>query len=141
VEAMTSERERNAKQDIAEVLVRYATGIDSRDWALFRSCFHPDVRAEYDGIATWNGSDAITTFMIDAHAGMGHTLHKLSNFAIRVDGNRATARSYVDAILMAEDGQTGLNPIGFYDDDFVDTEEGWCIAVRRFTMVHSRELG
>ena len=28
--------EGTAKQEIAEVLVRYATGIDRRDWDLFR---------------------------------------------------------------------------------------------------------
>ena len=48
--------------------------------------------------------------MITSHADMGHTMHRLSNLAITVDGDTATARSYVDAILMAADGQTGLNP-------------------------------
>ena len=51
------------KQDIAEVLVRYATGIDRRDWELFRTCFTHDVLAEYDGIDTWTDVDAITAFM------------------------------------------------------------------------------
>jgi hypothetical protein len=49
-----------SKQDIAEVLVRYATGIDRRDWDLFRSCFAADCLAEYEGIGTWESADAVT---------------------------------------------------------------------------------
>ena len=132
--------EGTAKQDIAEVLVRYATGIDRRDWDLFRSCFTADCLAEYGDIGTWESADAITDFMVTAHAGMGHTMHRISNIAIDVDqatATRAVARSYVDGILMAPDGQTGFNPIGFYDDQLVRTDDGWRIAHRTFTMVIS----
>jgi hypothetical protein len=34
---VTSEQEHADKHEIAEVLNRYATGIDRRDWALFRT--------------------------------------------------------------------------------------------------------
>jgi 3-phenylpropionate/cinnamic acid dioxygenase small subunit len=134
--------EGTSKQDIAEVLVRYATGIDRRDWDLFRSCFAVDCLAEYEGIGTWESADAITDFMTTAHARMGHTMHRISNVAIDVhaDGDRAVARSYVDGILMAADDETGFNPIGFYDDELVRTPDGWRIAHRTFTMVTFRTL-
>ena len=131
-----SDDERAATQDIAEVLVRYATGIDRRDWELFRTCFTPDVLAEYEGLDPWNSVDEITESMTSSHADMGHTMHQLANLAISVDGDTATARSYVDAVLMAADGSAGLNPRGFYDDELVRTSDGWRIAHRRFTMVH-----
>jgi 3-phenylpropionate/cinnamic acid dioxygenase small subunit len=131
-----------AKQDIAEVLVRYATGIDRRDWDLFRSCFASDCLAEYEGIGTWDSADAITDFMVTAHAGMGHTMHRISNIAIDVqgDGHRAIARCYVDGTLMAANGDSGFNPVGFYDDELVLTPDGWRIAHRTFTMVTFRTL-
>lgn len=129
------------KQDIAEVLVRYSTGIDQRDWPLFRTCWTDDVVADYIGIARWESADAITSFMETSHADMGHTMHQLSNLAITVDGDTATARCYVDAVLMAADGQTGLNPKGFYDDELVRTDDGWRIARRTYTMVHFASLG
>jgi uncharacterized protein (TIGR02246 family) len=132
--------ERADKHDITEVVVRYATGIDTRDWDLFRTCFTDDVFAEYEGIATWRGADEITESMTTSHAGMGHTMHQLSNIVVNVDGDTATARSYVDAILMAADGGSGLNPRGFYDDELVRTSGGWRIAHRRYTMVHFRAI-
>ena len=139
---MTLSTDALSKQEIAEVLVRYATGIDRRDWDLFRSCFTSDCVAEYEGIGTWENADAITEFMVTAHAGMGQTMHRISNIAIDLQGggDRAVARCSVDGILMAADGQTGFNPIGFYDDELVQTPEGWRIAHRTFTMVTFRTL-
>lgn len=138
---MTTHDERADKADIAEVLVRYATGIDRRDWALFRTCWTDDVVADYVGVDRWESADAITAFMEASHADMGHTMHRLSNLAITVDGDTATARAYVDAVLMAPDGQSGLNPVGFYDDELVRTAAGWRIARRTFTSVHFAILG
>ena len=136
-----AQQDREAKQDIAEVLVRYSSGIDKRDWDAFRTCFTDDCHADYGESGVWNGVDAITEFMIGSHAGMGHTMHRLSNIATTVDGDTARARSYVDAVLMSADGKTGLNPIGFYEDELVRTDQGWRIASRRLTMVHFRSLG
>jgi SnoaL-like domain len=56
-------------------------------------------------------------------------------------GEAATARSYVDAIIMAPDGQSGFNATGFYDDELVRTASGWRIAQRRYTMVRFAVIG
>ena len=73
--------------------------------------------------------------MTRAHAGLGHTLHRITNPQISIDGNVATARCYVDAILLFPDHRTGVHAIGFYDDELVRTDAGWKIARRRFTRV------
>jgi SnoaL-like domain len=36
---------------------------------------------------------------------------------------------------MSQDITSGINAIGFYDDDLVRTDEGWRIARRTFTQV------
>lgn len=136
---MTDE-DRAAQHDIAEVLIRYASGIDRRDWDLFATCFTPDVAADYGEIGVWRGVDAITGFMVEAHEAMGHTLHRISNIAIDVDGDAATARSYVDVVLMSAGGDTGMNALGYYDDRLIRTPDGWRIAERRFTTVDQRAL-
>jgi hypothetical protein len=87
------------------VLVRYATGIDRRDWALFRTCFTEDCQVDYGDIGVWNGADAITEFMEKSHASLGHTLHRITNQAVTHHGSGASARSYVDLVAITPDGR------------------------------------
>lgn len=133
--------EREDRQDISELLVRYATGIDRRDWPLFRTVFTDDCELDYGEIGTWRGVDDVTEFMDKTHAPAGHTLHRLSNLAITVDGDSASARSYIDAVIMFGDNNSGVNAWGFYDDEIVRTPRGWRIARRRFTQVRITTIG
>jgi 3-phenylpropionate/cinnamic acid dioxygenase small subunit len=133
--------ERDDRQDISELLVRYATGIDRRDWPLFRTVFTDDCELDYGEIGTWQGVDAATDFMDKTHAMAGHTLHRLTNQAITVEGDDATARTYIDAVIMFGDNQAGVNAWGFYDDKIVRTTDGWRIARRRFTQVRVATFG
>ena len=133
--------EREDRQDISELLVRYATGIDRRDWPLFRTVFTDDCELDYGEIGTWQGVDAVTEFMDKTHTMAGHTLHRLTNQVIAVDGDNATARTYIDAVIMFGDNQAGVNAWGFYDDDVVRTADGWRIARRRFTQVRVATFG
>lgn len=121
---------------ITDVLLRYATGIDRRDWTLFRTCFAEDFIGIYPGFGTWHGADAITEFMSTAHENLGATLHRMSNFDIKSSRDSATARSYVDAVLMplAETGDVH-RAMGLYDDVFVRGAAGWRITRRNFIAV------
>lgn len=133
--------DREDRQDITEVLLRYATGIDRRDWALFRTVFTDDCELDYGEIGVWKGVDAVTEFMQQAHALAGHTMHRLTNQVITVDGDEAQARTYVDALILVGDNKSGVNGIGYYDDDMVRTDDGWRIARRRFTAVRVATVG
>jgi 3-phenylpropionate/cinnamic acid dioxygenase small subunit len=133
--------EREDRQDISEVLLRYATGIDRRDWPAFRTVFTDDCDVDYGEIGSWHDADAITDFMEKSHAPAGHTMHRLTNQVISVDGDQAEARTYVDALIMSAANDSGVNAVGFYDDGFVRTDTGWRIARRRFTMVHVTTVG
>jgi 3-phenylpropionate/cinnamic acid dioxygenase small subunit len=133
--------EREDRQDITEVLLRYATGIDRRDWTLFRTVFTDDCDLDYGEIGAWQGAEAVTEFMQQAHSAVGHTLHRLTNAVIRVDGDTAEARTYVDALIMFADNKSGVNGIGFYDDEIVRTAAGWQVARRRFTTVRVATVG
>ena len=131
---------RDDRQDISDVLVRYGTGIDSRDWPLFRTVFTDDCELDYGEIGIWNGVDAVVEFMVAAHDMAGHTLHRITNQTATVDGDSATARAYVDAVIMAQDNTSGVNAAGFYDDELVRTGTGWRIRRRRFTTVFVRAV-
>jgi 3-phenylpropionate/cinnamic acid dioxygenase small subunit len=124
------------REQIADVLIRYATGIDFKDWALLRTCWTEDVDVDYGEVGRYSGADAITALMEQLHDAMGPTYHRLTNFAIAVDGDRATARSYVHAVLQAvpDDAASWVEALGHYDDELVRTSDGWRIA-RRATSI------
>ena len=129
------------RQDVSDLLVRYASGIDRRDWELLRSCFADDCAADYGDVGSWNGGDAITAWMQKTHDPMGHSLHRITNQAITRDGDTVTARSYVDVIVLGPDNLRGAQACGYYDDVFVETDDGWKIARRRYTMVRVQAIG
>jgi SnoaL-like domain len=126
---------------IGAVLIRYATGIDRRDWALFRTCWTHDVRADYGELGQFDGVDALTDLMTTIHQNMGPTYHRMSNFAIDIgsddpddpdDTDHAKVRSYVHAVLMVtpDDPSVWVDAIGHYDDEFCRTADGWRISRR-----------
>jgi 3-phenylpropionate/cinnamic acid dioxygenase small subunit len=133
--------EREDRQDIAELLLRYATAIDRCEWRLLGSVFAEECDVDYGVIGTWQSADAVVEFMEKAHALAGYTLHRLSNMAISLDGDRAAARTYIDGVIMAGDNKSGVNAIGLYDDEIVRTADGWRIARRRFTSVYLGTVG
>jgi hypothetical protein len=81
--------------------------------------------------------------MTTAHQNMGPTYHRLSNFVIDVEGDRATARSYVHAILMVVPGDSAnwVEAIGSYDDVLVRTREGWRISRRTSRVARMLSAG
>ncbi len=132
---MTAGVDREVVQAVSEVLVRYATGIDRRDWAAFRNCFTEDCEADYGDIGSWHSAEEITTWMRDVHDPCGHTLHRITNQVVEPSAAGVRARCYVDVLVFGSDNRTGVHSAGFHDDELVETDDGWKIARRRFTMV------
>ncbi len=128
----------NDEAQITALLIRYATGIDRRDWPLFATCFTADVFAEYgDFGGNHHDRAAFVASFEKGHAQLGPTLHRMSNIAIAVAGDTATARTYVDAILMRDAPRTIFcQAIGYYDDSLIREPSGWKIRHRKFTSVH-----
>lgn len=125
------------REQIQDVLTRYATGIDRRDWPLFRTCFCDDIVADYGDFGRWHSGDEITATMEEIHRPLGETLHRITNFVIELQGDRATSRCYVDALLMpGEAGGDVRRGIGYYDDELTRAADGWKIHKRRFVPVH-----
>jgi 3-phenylpropionate/cinnamic acid dioxygenase small subunit len=125
--------ERADRDEITDVLVRYATGIDTKDWPLFRTCFTPDVHADYGDIGVWDGVDAITDYMAETHAGMPDTKHMLANVAISLAGDKADVSTYVHAVLVVtREPETSVDAYGRYVDRFVRSPDGWRIRERTF---------
>ena len=111
------------KEQITEVLIRYATGIDSKDWPLFRSCWADEVDLDYGELGEFTDPDAFTDLFAQVHNPMGNTYHRLSNFVVDVSGDTATARTYVHAVLMVtpDDDAPGST-------SSATTTTNWCAA-------------
>lgn len=128
--------DRDDKTAISDVLIRYSTGIDRRDWSLYRTCFTDDVKADFP-TGSWTNLEDLASFNEEWHAGLGLTVHHVTNIAITVNGDTATARSYGNAVLQTdpEHPEKFLNLHGFYDDTLVRTPDGWKISQRTVKVV------
>ena len=128
------------RDEIVDLTIRYATAIDSEQYELLSTVFTADADLDYGEVGHWTGAAEVTEFMDLAHRGAANTLHRMSNQVVAVDGNAATARTYVDALILGPDG-SGVNAVGYYDDEVVRTADGWRISKRKFTSVRLVMVG
>jgi hypothetical protein len=118
--------------DIRNVMVRYALGLDQRDFDTVASCFTPDARASYSGITLEPGVQHI----IDHIHGLVHlhaSTHLLGQSAISFDGDVAHAVTPAIACLAdARSDNSGTVRIRglVYDDDLVVHQGQWKISRR-----------
>lgn len=128
------------RDEIFELTVRYATAIDSQQYGLLTTVFtSEDALVDYGVVGQWGGGAEVAAFMEAAHVGAAHTMHRMTNQAIAIDGDAATIRTYVDALILMEDG-SGANPVGYYDDHAARTPDGWRIDRRTYTSVRLAAL-
>ncbi len=124
------------RRDITATLVAYATAIDTKDWALFRSVFADD--CVFDGGGhRMEGVEQLTEHMRVLHEPLDRSLHHLGNFVIDVDGATARAKTYLDAVLVQRNHPTGpmLRVTGSYDDALIQRAGRWVISRRTFRFL------
>ena len=120
------------------MLVRYTRAIDTRDWDLFRTCFADDVAADYGDIGSWEGVEALTAFMVSAHAGMGRTQHTLSEIVIDIEGEWSRSVASVHAVTeLASGPDEWIDTVGTYEDRLHRVTGGWRITGRVFRVTES----
>jgi len=128
------------RDEIVALTIRYATAIDSEQYEMLSTVFTADADLDYGEVGHWTGAAEVTEFMDLAHRGAANTLHRMSNQIVDVNGDAATARTYVDALILGPDG-SGVNAIGYYDDELARTGDGWRISKRKFTSVRLVMVG
>ena len=70
-----------AKQEITDVVYRYARGIDRMDFELVRSCYHPDA---YDDHGAFKGNvDEFISMVEDFMPRWTATMHFMGNLKVR----------------------------------------------------------
>ena len=138
------------RQAIVDVVIRYATGVDTRDWALFRSCFTDPCEIDF---SSWTGrpaaevpADSWVQRVRGTNGNFETTQHLSTNHVVTFDSDdEATcvssmhAQHWYSAERLAELGQPGDTPRwctlgGHYTNRLVRTDAGWKIRRCRLTV-------
>ncbi|WP_066376555.1 nuclear transport factor 2 family protein [Herbidospora mongoliensis] len=129
------------RAEIEELVTRYATAIDHRDWDLFRSVFADDARIDYGPLmGTWDDADVFTDFMRQVHAPAGRSIHRMTNITVK-PGDVLAAVTYGDSIILEAANEANYDHgAASYDDTFVRTETGLKISSRTTRVVLFEKL-
>lgn len=125
--------------DVAQVILRYADGIDRRDFDQVRACFRPNAVVEG---SSFSGPLAdYLPKLLEGVRSFGSTQHLMANQLRSVDGDRARTETYAVAHHFQDPGgeQEALVMGVRYEDDLVREPDGrWVIAHRRATAMWQR---
>ncbi len=131
------------RQAVVDVVIRYATGVDRRDWVLYASCFTDP--CEFD-FSAWRGEPVIVatptewaTKVRSTNGNFDTTQHLSTNHVVTFeDADAATCVSYMHAqhwfsvARLTELGQPADEPRwctlgGYYTNSLTRTAAGWRI--------------
>lgn len=111
---------------IAALLYRYARAVDTRDWQLYRSVFTDDATIDYTSAGAIAGSrDEVADWLATAFAGIGMSMHHITNIEAEIDGDTATVRAMFYNPMQFP-GLSGTSQFGgYYHHELVRSPDGW----------------
>ncbi len=130
--------------NIAETMARFAAGIDTRDWVMYRSVFTEHIDVDY---RSWRpesyGPMAADDWVARAKRlfpGLDASLHTLSNLRFEIDGDAAVCHAYVraDHYLVNASGDSMFTIGGMYSDRLVRTGTSWLINAKKLQVLWSQ---
>ena len=129
------------RAEISDVQLRYATGIDMRDWALYRTCFADEIEVDFSSVFGGGGprkvsGDRWTETVRRTISGLQATQHLITNHVITVDGDTAQCVAYLQAqhYLPNDKGDSLQTMGGYYTNHFIRTPQGWRIKSCKLTL-------
>lgn len=121
------------QDEIRSLLARYCFAIDSGDAAAYSNVFAPTGRWDGGPFGSFDGRDGALAFVRGAAADPKGFRHITSNAAITVDGDRASAKSYIQVY-----DQSGAAPAlmfsGVYEDTLAKVDGEWLFDLRTLRM-------
>ena len=133
-------RELQDRAEIHDVMMRYATALDTLDWDGVAACFTKDAHSVHSGNDLGHGVDKILAY-IQGLANMKVTTHFMGNQLIDVKGDTASMETYCVAYLASErDGKDVIVIRGLrYIDQLLRQDGRWLISDRIHTCDWMRE--
>ena len=121
-------------QRVASVMTRYGLACDERDRTTLEQLFHPDARAVYDVDSDVTGNTAIAEWIAGATEHLLWQQHAMRVMKVDVEGDRATAVSYLTSHQVAKDAtDVTLMMNSRYDTELELLDGAW--RIRRLHLV------
>jgi len=123
------------RAQISDVLIAYASCADARDWDGIAALFTED------GVVTSPLGDMrgreFASVAAPLMASFWATQHISTNHAIRIDGDEASSRSYLQAIHLTEQGDPSVHADigGWYGHTFTRVDGCWLICTMDLSFV------
>jgi ketosteroid isomerase-like protein len=96
------------RQALQDVMLRYAAGVDERDFEMYRSCFADEVEVVGFDADVIRGADAWVAFVRTALEQYGATQHLLGPQLATIKGDTADTRNDVQALHALKDPEGEL---------------------------------
>jgi hypothetical protein len=123
---------------------KYAYGIDTKDWDLYRSIFTDEIVMDF---SSYSGQPKKTMRADDWVAGcqrlftgLDASQHQMYNPLVDIQGDEARIRIYMQAehFLQNRAGDASFTLGGWYDDRLVKSPDGWRITAVTLNVLWSR---
>jgi pantothenate kinase len=118
------------RMEIIDTATRYATGVDTRDRDVYRSCFTDEIDLDMSGMGMGEpmkvSADVWADQALSLVSNFEATQHIITNHVITIEGDRATCVAYVQA--QHYNPQNMYTVGGYYTNTLVRTPEGWKIS-------------
>ena len=124
---------------ISDVVYAYATGLDRRDWELFRSIFTDPIEMEFSSVGIRSGTYSADDWVRSAKRlfdGFSATQHTSTNHVHQIRGDEATCVSNMQAEHFVRrepgdglaEGDERWTIGGYYVNELVRQPDGWKLA-------------
>jgi SnoaL-like protein len=126
---------------VAETVYRYATGVDRRDWALYRSLFTDTVTVDFSSFSPdlpprVVRADDWVAGLVPLFTGLAATQHTMTNPLATVEGDEATITMSMQAqhIYDPDDPASWYTVGGYYEDTLARVDDRWLLTGVRLTV-------
>ena len=133
------------RAEIVETVHLYATGVDTKNFELYRSIFADEIEVDFSSYIPDSGPMTIAADLWVASikplfVGLDATQHSMSNARVEIKGDHATCVMYMQAehFLANDQGDSSHTVGGYYTNELVRLPEGWRLKKVKLTVLWQR---